>query len=335
MQRKIVMQSTNRDRDLVRESARGHRFHRARRAASKVARWAVVGALAGVGLGCSGATGPDSVGLASRDTASHDPAEDEIIRAQLAARGFDVSTLEFLDDEVIVEGDLAMSRASLLEGAATSGPIGETIEKGYFRREVRLGGGFIALNLPEDLDPDWSAAFLSAENQWNDACPAFRERAGIPGIIDIEVADLGLGTNSIIARSTTPPAPKITLNARYGNLCATSIDLLTPEEKTYAALHEMGHVLGFEHQPPGAQATGTREVPGTSTGSSYETVMATGGCRTLTTLSEDDLRSAAIVYPSRRVDPNCIPQCEENCLFQASPAGIGLCQFSCPDACQP
>jgi hypothetical protein len=63
--------------------------------------------------------------------------------------------------------------------------------------------------------------------------------------------------------------------------------------------------------------------------------MATGGCRTLTTLTEDDLRSAAIVYPSRRFDPNCIPQCEANCLFSSSPAEIGLCQFSCPDQCQP
>ena len=250
-----------------------------------------------------------------------------------------MNTLEFLEDKVIVEGDIAMSRTSLLgpgpsvleEGAVTS----DTIDKGYFRREARFGGGFIAVSLPDGLDPDWSAALLAAADQWNDACPAFRDRAGTPRSIDIVLGDLGVGTNSTIARATPPPdEPKITLNSRYSSRCAIAINLLTPEEKAYAALHEMGHVLGFEHQPPGAQNTGTREVPGTSTGSDYETVMATGGCRSLTELTEDDLRSAAVVYPSRQVDPNCLPQCEENCLSLLSPGSIGLCQFACPDQCR-
>jgi len=320
------MQRTNRDEELVTESY-GRHLQLAQRAASKVARWALLGALTGTAVACSGAASPDS----ADGRASQDSAQDELIRARLEARGFDVSTLEFLDDQVIVEGDIALSRTSVLEEPA--GPS-DTIDKGYFRREVRLGGGFIAVNLPDDLDPDWRDAFLSAAEQWNDAAPAFRDRLGTPGIIDIVIGDLGPGTSSSIARTTQPPSPQITLNSRYDSRCAISINLLTPEEKIYTALHEVGHVLGFEHQPPAAQNPGTREVPGTSTGSTYPTVMATGGCRTLTELTEDDIRSVAVVYPSRRVDPNCLPQCEANCLFSPSPAEIGLCQFACPDQCR-
>lgn len=115
--------------------------------------------------------------------------------------------------------------------------------------EVCLGGNFIARNLPDNLDPEWRTALLSAENQWNDAALAFRERVGTPGIIDVEVADLGEGTASTFARATHPPEPKITLNARYSNRCATSINLLPLPMKTYTSLHEMGHVLASSTKP--------------------------------------------------------------------------------------
>lgn len=229
-----------------------------------------------------------------------------------------------------MEGDIAMSRVALREEAQTS----TVVDKGYVRRGVRLAGDYIALNLRGALGSEWRKAVLVAADQWNDAAPAFRERAGNPGIIDVERADLGTGTASTMARASQPPESKITLNTRYSGRCGASIDEVSLQTKVYIALHEMGHVLGFEHQPPARQNPDAQAIRGTSTGSGYATVMASGGCPTRTTLSEDDRLSARFVYPDRRVDPDCIPSCEENCLSSSSPELIGLCQSSCPDQCR-
>jgi hypothetical protein len=110
-----------------------------------------------------------------------------------------------------------------------------------------------------------------------------------------------------------------------------TIETLSTSRKLFQALHEMGHVLGFAHPPPlQSQATrehitGTAVSTSTSGDPSYSTVMAQG-CKTLNSLTSDDVLSAQKKYPG------CIDTCERNCTF-GDPAQIGPCQFQCPSQC--
>jgi hypothetical protein len=126
----------------------------------------------------------------------------------------------------------------------------------------------------------------------------------------------------------------ILLNRDY-NLpsCSTTLEGLPANVKTNVALHEIGHILGFEHPPPLA-TTGVR-IPGTAASTnttgdaaSYSTVMESR-CLGLTKLSADDLLSVQKKYPA----PSCQVVCEFNCTFNVDPAQIGLCQASCPAQC--
>ena len=116
-------------------------------------------------------------------------------------------------------------------------------------------------------------------------------------------------------------------------LVPVTIESLSANRKTYQAMHEMGHVLGFAHPPPN-RSNGTRfQIPGTSVSTittgdgdpSYSTVMAQG-CKTLTSLTSDDVKSARKQYPG------CIDTCETNCTFN-DPAQIGPCMANCPAQC--
>jgi hypothetical protein len=49
-----------------------------------------------------------------------------------------------------------------------------------------------------------------------------------------------------------PTGLENTLNRDYSGTCGTTIEDVPAASKTYIALHEMGHVLGFDHPPPGA-----------------------------------------------------------------------------------
>jgi hypothetical protein len=313
---------------------------------------------AALGLGCSGEF--PSAEVTSETTPSNDAAEDALIESYLANRGFDTSNLQFEGDEVIVEGGMAVQRAVLLDAADAE--ASGVVEKGYFRGgaggPVFSGKSIILSFVLGDDDKAvsglWQTALNNAAKEWNAKVPRFSQPGpGSAGTITVKMAEGSQGRTSP-ANGHFPSASLIEINPNYesrpppavqcpladGTTGIAKIETLTATAKFALAVHEIGHVLGFEHpRNRGSQAV---HIPGTLANAvpessddcdgaacvSYPTVMLGRGCfQTLTSLQPDDVASAVQKYPS------CRTVCETNCLSLLDPGAIGLCMADCPRQC--
>jgi hypothetical protein len=316
---------------------------------------------AALGLGCSGEF--PSAEVTPESAPANDAAENALIESYLAKRGFDTSNLQFEGDEVIVEGGMAVQRAVLLD-VADAEPSG-VVEKGYFHNPGSVGSGFSGKSIKlsfvngdggKAVSGLWQTALNNAKNEWNAKVPRFSQPGpGSAGTITVKMAvgDPRQGVTSP-ARGHNPPERLIEINPNYrsapadrcplanGTTGTADIETLTATAKFALAVHEMGHVLGFEHPrnrgPQAVHIPGTlaNEVPESGPGSScsgtacvsYPTVMLGRGCfQNLTSLQPDDVKSAQIKYPS------CRTTCETNCLSLSDPGSIGQCIASCPQLC--
>jgi len=308
-----------------------------RRALSALISLSVVVTLGATSVGCSGeAVSEEAESSDTRASAiANDPAENARIQSQLEARGYDTSTLQFQSDSVIVEDDMVMSRAQLLaeaEAEATG-----VVEKGYFSGTTTFSGKSINLSFGAGISAAWQTAFNAARTQWNTNTPKFSQPGpGSAATISVVTGNLGTST---FAQGTFPSSRTITLNTSYNSAACkvagsadNSIEGLPANVKAKVAIHEMGHVLGFEHPPPNPGTGGRVLIPGTAsspntgTTPTYTTVMAQG-CISLTALSSDDKLSATKKYPS------CFTVCFDNCTINVDPANIGPCQAACPQQC--
>jgi hypothetical protein len=289
-------------------------------------------------IGCSG-QGISEEAVPSDTQAStidDNPAENALIGAQLEARGYDTSTLQFQGDTVIVEDDIVMSRAVLLHEAEAEAT--GVVEKGYFLGTNTFSGKSINLSFGAGVSAAWQTALNAARSQWNSKTPKFSQPGpGSAATISVVTGNLGATT---FAQGTFPSGRTITINTSYNSAACkvagstdNTIEGLPANVKAKVAMHEMGHVLGFDHPPPNAasgagrtQIAGTASSPNTGTTPSYTTVMAQG-CINLTALSSDDILSAAKKYPS------CVTVCFDNCTINVDPAQIGPCQAACPSQC--
>jgi len=321
-------------------------------------------------LGCSGEFPSDEVTSestpsndASESAPSNDAAENALIESYLANRGFDTSNLQFEGDEVIVEGGMAVQRAVLLDAADAE--ASGVVEKGYFHGGA-AGAGFSGKSIKlsfvngdggKAVSGLWQTALNNAKNEWNAKVPRFSQPGpGSAGTITVKMAvgDPRQGGTSP-ARGHNPPERLIEINPNYqsapAELCplvdgttgTATIETLTATAKFALAVHEMGHVLGFEHPrnrgPQAVHIPGTLDnkvpeppAPGSSCSGtacvSYPTVMLGRGCfQNLTSLQPDDVTSAQKTYPS------CRTTCETNCLSLGDPNLIGQCIASCPQQC--
>lgn len=285
-----------------------------------------------VALGALGCSGEDISTIAG----PNDPAEDALISSHLEAHGFDTSTLLFEGDTVVVEDDMLMSRAVLLDQAEAE--ASGFVEKGYIITGPLFAGKRIGLSFAANVSSAWRTALTAAKNEWNSKTPMFARDPGSTGVIEVRVeAFVNPVTHrpdtSTIAEGSIPSKGRlIKLNSNYSNAsCGQTIENMSASQKAFQALHEMGHVLGFAHPPPNPTANPREHIPGTATNTgliepSYATVMAQG-CGTRTTLTSDDILSAQKEYPS------CVAKCENDCTFNVDPAQIGLCQSQCPAQC--
>jgi hypothetical protein len=327
---------------------------------------------AALGLGCSGEFPSAEVTSestpstdASERAPSNDAAENALIESYLANRGFDTSDLQFEGDEVIVEGGMAVQRAVLLDAADAE--ASGVFEKGYFRggaggalfsgKSIKLS--FVNGDGGKAVSPLWQTALNNAKNEWNAKVPRFSQPG--PGSAETITVKMAVGDppqgGTSPARGHNPPERLIEINPNYksppsppadpcpladGSTGVAEIETLTATAKFALAVHEMGHVLGFEHpRNRGPQAVHIPEtlanaVPESGPGSncdgtacvSYTTVMLGRGCfQNLTSLQSDDVTSAHKKYPS------CRTVCETNCLSLIDPGPIGLCMADCPRQC--
>lgn len=276
-------------------------------------------------IGCSG-EGASIEGV-SEAAESNDAAEIALIESHLEGRGYDTTNLQFEGDSVMVEGDIEMSRSVLLDMAEAE--ANGDVEKGYFLGTNLFSAARIQLSFATNVSTAWRTALNAARTEWNSKTPRFARDPGGNGIISVVLANLGTST---FATGTFPPNRTITLNSNFSDGCGGSLEGIAANVKAKIALHEMGHVLGFDHPPPNpASGAGRVNIAGTAVNTgllepSYATAMAQG-CFGRTTLSSDDVLSAQKKYPS------CLTTCENNCTFNVDPAQIGLCQSACPQQC--
>jgi hypothetical protein len=289
----------------------------------------LAGALGVTTIGCSGESIAEvTTEEATQGTGSNDAAENALIEAHLEGRGYDTSTVRFEGDAVVVEGDMVMSRDLLLEQAEAEAT--GVVEKGYFLGTTLFSGKRIQLSFANNVSTAWRNALNAARNEWNNKTPRFSRDPGSAATINVVLGSLA---SNLFAQGTFPPSRTITLNSSFTDAsCGGSLENIPTNVKAKIAMHEIGHVLGFDHPPPNTASGSTRvHIAGTTANTgllepSYATVMATG-CFTRTTLSSDDVTSAGKKYPS------CIATCETNCQSLLDPGSIGLCMAACPQQC--
>jgi hypothetical protein len=296
--------------------------------------WAVT--LGAASSGCSGEFTSEPLGSnhAAEEAPSNEAADNALIESHLQTQGYDTSHVQFQGDTVIVEDDMLMSRALLLD-AAEAEAAGD-VEKGYFLFGPLFAGKRINLSFAANVSNAWRTALNAARGEWNGKTPMFMRDPGNAATINVQVQAMidpvtRRPDTQTVASGSVPPGLTIILNSNFRiATCGGSLEGIPANIKTYNALHEMGHVLGFAHPPPNPSNGSRSFIPGTaiSSGSTvaYATVMAQG-CGTLTTLSPDDVLSAGKKYPS------CMLTCENNCTFNVDPAQIGLCQAACLSQC--
>jgi hypothetical protein len=313
------------------ENASLRRWRDGHRASSALISLSFAAMLGVPAAGCSG-EGDFGEGV-SKTAESNEAAENALIEAHLQTRGYDTSTLQFGRDTVVVEDDMVMSRAVLLDDAEAE--ASGVVDKGYFHTTGLFSGKRIALSFAGGVSTAWQAALNAARNEWNSRTPMFARDPGSAATISVVVQALmnpsGTPNTNAVASGTIPPGRTIRLNSNYSG-CGSSLESLPANIKTYAALHEMGHVLGFAHPPPNTTNNPRVHIAGTAVSNgfvepTYETVMETGACFTRTTLFPDDVLSAQKKYPS------CMDGCEHNCTFLSDPGQIGLCMAGCPSQC--
>lgn len=316
------------------ENAIIQRSQRRHRSLSTLISLSFAATLGGTTIGCSGegVSGED----ASEEAQSNDAAENALIEYHLGGRGYDTSTLQFQGDTIIVEGDIEMSRAELLDDAEAEAT--GVVEKGYSTGTRVFAGQRIQLSFAAGVSNAWRTALNAARNEWNSKTPKFAEATGGAATISVVLAtDLPADT---VATGTAPPNRTIKLNSNYSGRCASSprsLESIPANRKVYTAMHEIGHVLGFEHPPPfsgtalRAHIAGTAQSNGT-TNVGYATVMIAGTqalpCPDRITLTPDDVLSAQKKYPG------CVQACEQSCFnIGFDPSQIGPCVAACPSLC--
>jgi predicted Zn-dependent protease len=221
---------------------------------------AASGAILGF-LGCSSA---DSLG-AQRDS------EELEVASYLEFLGVTEYEFDREENEVIVERDIAVAFADLLEQARTADRSDTLVEKGYWYKGPDARGGYtgavtypIQLVFDSNVPTAWKTAFNNAKAEWDaNACITYVTNATYK--TTVKFVALPASDNAVYARGNFPTpvaggnsaGATIKINSAYNCTTSCSINNLGSSLKEQVALHEMGHTLGFAHPEDGHFISGT------------------------------------------------------------------------------
>jgi hypothetical protein len=233
------------------------------------------------------------------------PTEDQQIAEFLAGRGYDPQAISYRGDRVYVAQDASIARARILaemarsgQSAGGSGP--QLVEKGYYR-----GGGVAnALNVSYsfigDVPQRLRDALAEAAARWS----------GPTDCIDIDAANTG--HNFEVSMQPLGGGFAGSADSGFSTLLGQNMQFdptwlagAPDAEVRSAALHEVGHILGFQHPWQGQHIAGTAmrgacDGNGPGCRPSYVSVM--DYFERETALSLDDKLMAVVTYG---VEPPC------------------------------
>jgi hypothetical protein len=260
----------------------------------------------GFGVGCSGADEPMPMEEAAPVLDGYSAEETRAMFDAAERAGIERGSIELRSEELLAESDLLLDPETLLElareHATTSGETPGFRPLGYFSSASTTNGVFTAtppranailLTFDTDVPSNWRTALRSAAAQWNpNSCINIAEDGGTD-VLSVRV-DTTLPPD-ILAIAFLPfsrggvmvPGPQIRVNPNT-NLSAAALK--------YAAMHEMGHVLGFMHPGKGKHLPNTSvDTDPSDLTASYSTVMTLSGPN-LSSLSTDDVKSRDAVF---------------------------------------
>lgn len=292
-------------------------------------RASVCAALAFVVLqaGCSAEGGGPGEEAGSRRLEGYSAAETEVMLSAAVHAGFDRRALALGDAAIVAESDMLLDPEALLgladHNASTEDP--GLRSQGYYARGSVSGGvysvvppraGSIRLSFEAAVPNSWRTAIRDAAAQWNpNRCIEIREDAG--------------NDKLLVKVDSTLPASVLAvafLPASFQGVVLPGRELRVAPNPTvgaaalkYAAMHELGHVLGFHHPGSGNHIPGTSVDTDPSDASSYATVLSLAG-PVRSTLSSDDIAARDAIFKrfTRVVNGSSVTAC---------PDGVGKLVF--------
>ena len=240
--------------------------------------------------------------LLRNDLPLHGAVSDPSVLDFFAQEGFRTNTITELDDEYMVEGDIAFSKEEVEHLLQETPANGRTEQVRYeflvSCEEVRNISVWVDTSIPSSGSNNWRYEVQQAIDEWNGAHSSIRFVYTTKGEADITVQSDNdeIDENSVLAIAKFPK------NGKAGNLIRINFDATgnvgaSADKKRHLMLHELGHTVGFHH----TDATITNDtihITGTPK-FDYASVMKStiGSFGPWPGLSENDGTAARLLYP--------------------------------------